>query len=80
MLFTLAPSRTKHVTMTSLMSKPSVGWPYRLFRRGITHIITWSSVQQQVAVGLGYGRGRVSYVPHPVDCRFYTPGDCCTDR
>ncbi len=56
------------------MSKPSVRWPLRVFRSGVDRIVTWSTIQRDVAVNrIGFRGEAVVLVRHPVDQVFFRP-------
>ena len=49
-LFAVLRLPTPHLALMFWLSKPSVRLPLRVFRSGVDRIITWSSVQRDVAV------------------------------
>lgn len=73
-LFAVLRLPTPHLALMFWLSKPSVRLPLRVFRSGVDRIITWSSVQRQVAVErIGFGPEDVVLVRHPVDQEFFHP-------
>lgn len=75
-LFAVLRLPTPHLALMFWLSKPSVRLPLRLFRSGVDRIITWSSVQRDVAVErIGFGPEDVVLVRHPVDQEFFRPED-----
>jgi glycosyltransferase involved in cell wall biosynthesis len=75
-LFAVLRLPTPHLALMFWLSKPSVRLPLRVFRSGVDRIITWSSVQRDVAVErIGFGPDAVVLVRHPVDQEFFRPED-----
>ncbi|MGO4192038.1 glycosyltransferase family 4 protein [Arthrobacter sp. YAF17] len=75
-LFAVLRLPTPHLALMFWLSKPSVRLPLRVFRSGVDRIITWSSVQRDVAVErIGFGPETVVLVRHPVDQEFFRPED-----
>lgn len=73
-VFALTRVRTPHIAMMFWMSKPIVKIPLTIFRSGVDRVITWSSVQQRVAVEkIGFRASAVTLLKHPVDVDFYMP-------
>ncbi|MGF4042273.1 glycosyltransferase family 4 protein [Paenarthrobacter nitroguajacolicus] len=75
-IFSLLRVKTPHLAMMFWLSKPAVRWPLRLCRGGIDRIVTWSSVQRDVAIrDIGFNAWDVELVRHPVDLQFFSPCD-----
>ena len=73
-LFAILRVKTPHLALMFWMSKPSVRLPLRLFRSGVDRVITWSSVQRDVAVKrVGFRAEEVVLIRHPVDQEFFHP-------
>jgi glycosyltransferase involved in cell wall biosynthesis len=73
-LIRLRRHRPKHVAILDWVSKPVVRIPLRLVRSGIDRVLTWSSVQGQVAVSeIGFAADAVRHLDHPVDEEFFSP-------
>ncbi|MDR6636655.1 glycosyltransferase family 4 protein [Paenarthrobacter nitroguajacolicus] len=73
-MFALLRIRTPHLAMMFWLSKPAVRWPLRFCRNGVDRLVTWSSVQRDVAIrDIGFGAGDVELVRHPVDLEFFSP-------
>ncbi|GAA1954006.1 glycosyltransferase family 4 protein [Microbacterium deminutum] len=74
MILALLPTRPRHLALLFWISKPVVRIPLRLFRSGVDRVITWSSVQRDVAVGrVGFKPDEIVLVHHPVDEEFFAP-------
>lgn len=66
--------RPRHMALMFWISKPAVRIPLRFFRGGVDRIVTWSSVQRDVAVNrVGFRPADVLLVCHPVDQAFFVP-------
>jgi glycosyltransferase involved in cell wall biosynthesis len=80
LLLTLSASRTRHVPLLYWISPPKKALLLRLVHSRIAHIVTWSSVQHEIAVHrLGIPASRITLTRHPVDHRFWRPFDTTTD-
>jgi glycosyltransferase involved in cell wall biosynthesis len=56
------------------ISKPIVGIPLRIVRRGVDRMLTWSSVQGAYAVErIGFDEDQITFIEHPVDQNFFAP-------
>ncbi|MEV7604332.1 glycosyltransferase family 4 protein [Paenarthrobacter sp. NPDC089322] len=73
-LFAILRVKTPHLALMFWLSKPAVRWPLKFVRAGIDRIVTWSSIQQGVAVNhIGFKPEDVVLVRHPVDLQFFAP-------
>lgn len=69
-----AARRPVHVAIMDWISKPVVRIPLRIVRRGVDRMLTWSSVQADVAVSrIGFDRSQIAFIDHPVDDTFFAP-------
>jgi glycosyltransferase involved in cell wall biosynthesis len=66
--------RPRHVAILDWISKPIVGIPLRIVRRGVDRMLTWSSVQGAYAVErIGFDEDQITFIEHPVDQNFFAP-------
>lgn len=73
-VFAMLRVKTPHMALMFWISKPTVKIPLRLFKSGVTRIVTWSSVQRLVAVErIGFEPENVVLLSHPVDLEFFQP-------
>ncbi|MFJ4265388.1 glycosyltransferase family 4 protein [Paenarthrobacter nicotinovorans] len=73
-MFALLRIRTPHLAMMFWLSKPTVRWPLRFCRNGVDRLLTWSSVQREVAIrDIGFDAEDIELVRHPVDLEFFSP-------
>jgi glycosyltransferase involved in cell wall biosynthesis len=80
LLLKLTAARTRHVALLYWISPPKKALALRIVRSHIDHIVTWSSVQRDIAVHrLGIPESRITLTCHPVDQRFWRPTGMGTD-
>jgi glycosyltransferase involved in cell wall biosynthesis len=76
----LTASQTRHVALMYWISPPKKAMFLKLVHSRIDHIVTWSSVQRDIAVGrLGIPASKITLTYHPVDQRFWRPSGTGTD-
>jgi glycosyltransferase involved in cell wall biosynthesis len=80
LMLKLSASRTRHVALLYWMSPPRKALLLRLVASHIDHIVTWSSVQHEIAIRrLRIPASRMTLTCHPVDQRFWRPMGRRTD-
>lgn len=73
--------RPQHVAILDWVSKPVVRLPLCLVRRGVDRVLTWSSVQADVAVTrIGFAPEQIHRIEHPVDEEFFAPARAAATR
>ena len=74
LLLKLTGARTRHLALMYWVSPPGKALMLRAVHSHIDQIITWSSVQREVAIDrLGIPSTKIALVRHPVDQRFWRP-------
>jgi glycosyltransferase involved in cell wall biosynthesis len=80
LLLKLTGSRTRHLALMYWVSPRGKALFLKAVHSHIDQIITWSSVQREVAIErLGIPATKITLVRHPVDQRFWRPMGAATD-
>lgn len=80
LLLKLTGARTRHLALMYWVSPRGKALMLKGVHSHIDQIITWSSVQREVAIDrLGIPPTKITLVRHPVDQRFWRPMDTATD-
>ena len=80
LLLRLTLSNTPHIALMGWVSPPKKALVLRVVQSRIDQIITWSSLQRDIAIEhLQIPASKIALVPHPVDERFWRPVSCEAD-
>jgi O-antigen/teichoic acid export membrane protein/glycosyltransferase involved in cell wall biosynthesis len=73
-------SRTPHVALMYCMAAPKKGLVFKAVHSHIDHVVTWSSVQRDIAINqLQIPAAKFTWIPYGVDHHFWRPMVSPTD-